>query len=72
MSECKNCGREDGHWIGCAKAPSEPSAEALADAPEITDDMSEVCAFDDCRSPRRLGDKRVKYCEEHSDPKNRK
>lgn len=30
------------------------------------------CTYDDCTKPRRSADKRVKFCEEHSDPKNRK
>jgi len=62
MSECKNCGREDGHWIGCAKALS-----AL-----MANDWKDECAFDGCSEPRKSDDKRVKFCEFHSDPKNRK
>lgn len=60
MSECETCGREDGHWIGCAKAPSERPEEGA------------TCAFGGCSEPRKSDDKRVKFCEFHSDPKNRK
>lgn len=65
MSECKTCGREDGHWLGC---PEVTRDRALV----VTDD--EKCAFGDCREPKRPKGKgpAPKYCEEHSDPKNRK
>lgn len=31
-----------------------------------------TCAYGNCPGPRRSADKRVKFCEFHSDPKNRK
>lgn len=69
MSECENCGREDGHWIGCP-ARWTGDYESLPDAEEYA--ATQPCAFDGCSEPRKSDDKRVKYCEEHSDPKNRK
>ncbi len=69
MSECETCGREDGHYLGCADATRAPSG------PVVTYDPAEVlCAFDGCTNPKRPKGKgpAPKYCEEHSDPKNRK
>lgn len=66
MSECKTCGRDDGHWIGCARA-WRAERETVPPAPE-----GDSCTFDGCSEPRRSEDKRVKFCEFHSDPKNRK
>lgn len=76
MSNCETCGREDGHWLGCAEAPSDytrpiPSGDLsvlIEDPPQGAD----CCTFDGCSDPRRSADKRVKFCEFHSDPKNRK
>lgn len=140
MSECQTCGREDGHYLGCAEAnvPLVAPAFDVTDhglrpnwrqagkvAYDIvnavgTDQMSELygalddliwdhyepyqamndderamfreavkdaieeggpvappptapqCIFGGCTEPRRSSDKRVKFCEFHSDPKNRK
>ncbi|MGN6127884.1 MAG: hypothetical protein ACTHON_15085 [Humibacter sp.] len=78
MSECKKCGREGGgHWIGCAEVlgvekkydwngGQEPNPLGAA--------VKELlgCEFDGCTEPRKSADKRVKFCEFHSIPKNRK
>lgn len=69
MSECKTCGRDDGHWIGCAEAARPSAKSAVEELEEILDGM---CTFPGCDQPRRSADKRVKFCELHSDPKNRK
>lgn len=67
MSECETCGREDGHWIGCAEA-----WKTIQRGNVTVSTNADVCAYGDCLEPRRSDDKRVKYCETHSDPKNRK
>lgn len=67
MSECKKCGRSDGHYIGCAAALREYARNLVE--PDFT---GSLCTFDGCSEPRKSDDKRVKYCIEHSDPKNRK
>lgn len=78
MSECKTCGRDDGHYMGCAEAvkpyawngpdgASDPLAEPLKA-------LGFTCAYGDCKNPKRPKGKgpAPKYCDEHSDPKNRK
>jgi len=73
MSECKTCGRFDGHWIGCEESQFWAKAAELMDAEkEITGIKNPVCSFGDCEELRRSDDKRVKFCEFHSNPKNRK
>lgn len=71
MSECKTCGRDDGHWIGCEKADEWKTVQR--DNVTITTN-ADVCAFGDCMNPKRPKGKgpAPKYCEDHSDPKNRK
>ena len=71
MSTCKTCGREeDGHWLGCEKASDEGPMDPAAILGVYVADGQ--CTYDGCTEPRRSADKRVKFCEEHSDPKNRK
>lgn len=65
MSECKTCGRDDGHWLGCAKAATPDNRAQF-----IT--VEGFCILPGCAQPQRSADKRVKYCDAHSDPKNRK
>lgn len=69
--ECKTCGRPDkGHWIGCAEASSErPEDDATS---EDAESVAGMCTYEECVFQRRSADKRVKFCELHSDPKNRK
>lgn len=69
MSDCENCGRADGHYLGCVEA-WKAEREATPPAPEGPDQ----CAFGYCTNPRRPKGKgpAPKFCEEHSDPKNRK
>jgi hypothetical protein len=67
MSKCDNCGRGDGHWIGCPATPTGDGEAPPAGA--------EMCAYDDCvfqRRPKTGKGPAPKYCTEHSDPKNRK
>lgn len=77
MSECKTCGRDDGHHIGCPEA-AKPSASDhdLRNEGHASERPEEgaTCAFGDCKNPKRPKGKgpAPKYCEEHSDPKNRK
>jgi hypothetical protein len=69
MSACKTCGREDeGHYIGCVGAakPLHP------DPDQVNTGNPTECSFEGCTAERRSEDKRVKFCETHSDPKNRK
>lgn len=69
MSECRKCGRDDGHYIGCAAAQPQVIEYDLHNGGLASED---ACSFDGCSEPRRSEDKRVKFCAEHSDPKNRK
>lgn len=59
-SICRQCGREDGHWLGCDNSPR--PGEIVVNAfeplpPEAT------CAEDDCAEPIVNG--RSKYCTVH-------
>lgn len=81
MSKCKKCGRDDGHYIGCpATFLDDERTAGLPDADAITEEDREVvaqkgiCMFGGCTEPRRPKGKgpAPKYCDEHSDPKNRK
>lgn len=68
--ECKTCGRPAaGHWLGCAEAETWKTVER--DNVTVSTN-ADVCGYADCMDPRRSADKRVKFCETHSDPKNRK
>lgn len=76
--ECRTCGRGGGgHWIGC-EGTAKPKLMTAShvkpmgrDTVDLTLDPAQ-CTFDGCSAPRRSADKRVKFCETHSDPKNRK
>lgn len=70
MSKCDNCGRDDGHWLGCAEAA--PPASFRSPVDDSTPPVFDACSLAGCSEPRRSADKRVKFCEFHSDPKNRK
>lgn len=74
MSACKGCGREGGHFIGCPKTPSGRPEEGATSEDVTASEMPAyaACSFDGCPELRRSTDKRVKFCEFHSDPKNRK
>lgn len=76
MSECKTCGRDDGHWIGCAEAASRRrEAVVTSEDSERERTRESECVKDGCTNPRREAKGKgpaPKYCEDHSDPKNRK
>lgn len=73
MSECKKCGRDDGHWIGCAAAlEAYKPVGWTAEWADRERTRESECIADGCTEARRSEDKRVKFCTEHSDPKNRK
>lgn len=59
MSECRLCGRDDGHWLGCPQALNTSHEEQLADADQ--------CAREGCTKPRAAskGPRPAKYCNEH-------
>ena len=74
---CQTCGRpaENGvptHWLGCEKA------RIVMEPQRITSggfDPVHHCEHDDCSKPKREGSGKgapPKYCEAHSNPKNRK
>jgi hypothetical protein len=71
---CPTCGRHDGHWLGCRAALREHARNLVE--PDFSASASARCLFGDCANPKRAargkGGARPKYCEEHSDPKNRK
>jgi len=72
VSECKKCGRSDGHYMGCAGISASPTEEHdLRYGGHASEDR---WAFGECVNPKRpKGKGRAPlYCEEHSDPKNRK
>lgn len=117
MSDCKTCGRDDGHYLNCEARPGHsPTAPPLAHEPDsddpnktpeqdfnldgkilIGEDPDEKksepvaergkekpepepeapptgdnCAVATCGKQRWSDDKRVKYCEDHKNAKNRK
>jgi hypothetical protein len=81
MTKCDNCGRDDGHWIGCpASFTDAEHASKLIDADAMTEEDWEaiaprgICMFGGCTDPKRPAGKgpKPKFCTEHSDPKNRK
>ncbi|MEV7814248.1 hypothetical protein AB0P05_26510 [Streptomyces flaveolus] len=61
---CKQCGRDDGHYIGCDKAPG--SGTELPSVPRERTRESE-CIKDGCTNPRAVsrGPRPAKYCDEH-------
>ena len=77
---CQTCGRpaENGrptHWLGCANAPRpytlQDEARALAAA--VVEPL--LCEQGGCLKAKREGSgkgAKPKYCDDHSDPKNRK
>jgi hypothetical protein len=71
MSECKTCGRDDGHWLGCAEAHApkpEPEHPIAADHGPVPAE----CSFEGCEEERWSTAPAAKFCETHRDPKNRK
>lgn len=74
MSECKKCGRDDGHYIGCPEILRVHTPAEVAEDLSVDDPKVRRCAYDDCPNPKRPKSKgpAPKYCTEHSDPKNRK
>jgi hypothetical protein len=81
VTNCETCGRpaengQETHWLGCAEA-KKPKAPEADDSMVVTDRgvVPAGCAFGDCgedRKPWSGKGAKPKYCEEHSDPKNRK
>jgi len=75
-NECEKCGRDDGHWIGCPETTGATEPYDRHGGKEwnpLGETMKALtCSFDGCSELRRSVDKRVKFCETHSDPKNRK
>lgn len=69
--ECKTCGRDDGHWLGCAVA-ARPAPEA--EHPIVTDHgaLPAECSFVGCEEDRWSTAPRAQFCATHKDPKNRK
>ncbi|MFF3363596.1 hypothetical protein [Streptomyces misionensis] len=67
---CDECGRGDGHWLGCERA-AQPAADNRAREIKVEG----VCEHSLCAQPTKAYSGRgakPKYCDEHSDPKNRK
>lgn len=77
---CQACGRpaENGvptHWLGCENAPRTLGLrdEALHIAAKAVEPL--LCEHEGCLEPKREGSGKgapPKYCETHSNPKNRK
>ena len=74
MIACKSCGREPEngaptHWLGCAEGAQTPLPRAQ-ESPS-----ADQCEREGCSQSKKEYSGRgakPKYCEEHSDPKNRK
>jgi hypothetical protein len=68
MSDCLVCGRDDGHYIGCEKAPGryDPLAEAVL-AKLDESEKANRCAKHGCTNRRAVskGPRPAKYCDEH-------
>lgn len=72
---CQTCGRpaENGkatHWLGCREVLREHARNLVE-----PDFAGSLCEHDECSEPKKEYSGRgakPKYCEEHSDPKNRK
>lgn len=81
MSNCPACGSpseviDDGrevvtHYLGCL-APREPGAAPDAPQPAALGETVEQCEYGECGNPKYSSHPRVKFCETHRDPKNRK
>lgn len=76
MSACEVCGRTEadggGHWMGCEVVAAVKENHRLQNVPdEELASAARPCAVDGCMNAV-FGDKRVKYCEDHKDPKSRK
>lgn len=56
---CRDCGRDDGHWLGCPQTVHTPVKEQLADADQ--------CAREGCTKARAAskGPRPAKYCADH-------
>lgn len=50
----------------------EPKVEVLKEGSMTTVPADNTCEHDGCDNPKYSDHPRVKYCEEHKDPKNRK
>jgi hypothetical protein len=62
---CRQCGRDDGHWIGCAQAAKTQVSDLdLRNAGPGPEDQ---CIKDGCTNPRAVskGPRPTKYCDEH-------
>jgi len=79
---CQTCGRpaENGvptHWLGC-DAPRYVTIDSPKEARDALHAAFQVfgrCEHGDCSEPKREGSGKgapPKYCEAHSNPKNRK
>jgi hypothetical protein len=73
---CQTCGRpaENGvatHWLGCGELEPRTTPTRRYQEPVAAD----RCEHDGCSEPKREGSGKgapPKYCEAHSNPKNRK
>lgn len=61
-SECRACGRIEGHYLNCPNSPRPNEIIIPAFEPE----MDSVCLEDGCEEPTKSS--RAKYCAEHSTP----
>lgn len=72
---CQKCGREDGHWVGCAAAPRPVTMqdEVRSIAAAVVEPL--MCERDGCSKAKRPAQgkgPKPKYCDDHSTPKSRK
>jgi hypothetical protein len=78
---CQTCGRpaENGqpvHWLGCKEIGKARTPEESAEIESFLEEkLAAMCEFGTCANGKRAGSgkgAKPKYCDEHSDPKNRK
>lgn len=71
MSDCRVCGRDDGHYIGCEAINPPPRPTRRYEEP----DPGFFCEHHGCPEAKREWSgkgAKPKFCQKHSDPKNRK
>ncbi|MFF9268628.1 hypothetical protein [Streptomyces rochei] len=75
MTACEGCGREPEngrptHWLGCDEITEQDFEDKKVHADPVV-----ICEYDECSEPKKpwLGrGAKPKFCQKHSDPKNRK
>jgi hypothetical protein len=80
MTACKDCGREpengvETHWLGCSNPGRNRRAVDAGFTAQPAPDPGLFCEHHGCPEAKREWSgkgAKPKYCQKHSDPKNRK